>query len=46
MKKLIIIAILTIAFAREAFAQTDYNCVNQCLREGYLYGYCNSICTF
>ena len=29
-----------------AFALTDYQCVNDCMQRGYLYGYCQSACSY
>lgn len=48
------IALLTAVFlagliygvCRNAHAQTDYTCVNQCLSQGYLYGLCVKACSY
>jgi len=46
--KAIIIAILIVIGLTGyiAWKQIDYTCLGDCLRKGYLYGYCKSICSW
>lgn len=43
MKRLLIAILLTPIFS---FAQTDYQCVNDCTGKGYQYQFCTSKCSF
>lgn len=27
-------------------AATDYKCLNECIADGYMYGYCKRICSY
>lgn len=47
--KLIIIStffILTLSTIALAFCTTDYQCVQDCMNEGYLYNLCQKMCTY
>lgn len=46
MKKLIIIAITLMTIAATAYAFTDFKCMNDCQRKGYMYGYCLKVCSY
>jgi hypothetical protein len=45
-KLTVLIAIISLAVAALAWAATDYNCMNDCLARGYLYGYCKRVCSY
>lgn len=50
MKKVIVLGVillsLVIVVKVYAWCQTDYTCVNDCVRQGYMWGYCRSICSW
>lgn len=49
MKKIIVIALLLLVIATGiayAYCQTDYTCVGDCTRQGYMWGYCKKICSW
>ena len=44
MKKLILA--VSILISTNALAATDYTCVSNCTSSGYMYGYCQSKCSY
>jgi len=48
MKKLILALTLLsiIAVSAYAYCQTEWNCVNDCTRRGYMWSFCKSACTW
>jgi len=42
----IAITLTLLAIATAANAGTDYQCVNDCTRKGYMYQYCQSLCSY
>ena len=47
MKKLIlVIVIILCAGSAWAYCQIEWKCFNECMSQGYMYGYCKAICTW
>ena len=46
MKTKIIIFLLLILSVIIARRLIDYNCVNNCVKQGYLYNYCLQVCSY
>lgn len=44
MKNIILVCFMLIT--TNAFAMTDYQCVNDCTAQGYLYTYCTKKCSY
>ena len=42
----IAISLIVISVSIAYFCQTDWLCVTNCTSQGYLWGYCKSICTW
>lgn len=45
MKKIVLLC-LFLLISTISYAATDYSCVNDCTREGYLYSYCTNKCSY
>jgi len=45
MKKLLVVIGLLLV-AATVYASTDYTCMNRCLAQGYLYAYCQRVCSY
>ena len=43
---MILIAVYGLATAGFAYANTDYQCLNDCTSKGHAYAYCKSQCTY
>lgn len=41
-----IIVLLFLLLTNNAFALTDYQCVNDCTARGYMYNYCTEKCSY
>jgi hypothetical protein len=47
MKKAIVIAAVILSlFATAAYAYIDAQCMSDCLSRGYMYGYCQKVCSY
>lgn len=46
LSRLIIMLSFSTIISTQAFAATDFQCLNDCTRQGYMYGFCQSKCSY